>query len=550
MARCSGLTDEGNAVASLYLNRLSAGDRQELVGKLHSAQSGSCFICQQPIDLVVHANSVDIDHVEPLKIGGADGPQNFALTHASCNRSKQASDLRVARVLATFERIRLQAAGDGRGPDLSDVLQHFGGAKHDLAFTVEGDAVKFAFAELGDNTVRTVDLHTDKLSGLRYFFAKLPIAYLHHDDRINPRSIGGSLSGLLEEFHRQRPQLHIALAWMVSGSGPARVKVFDGQHKTTAQVLLGVDSLPVRVFVDPNPDLLLTTNTNAGTALRQVAFDKSVQRRLGRSLFTDRVERYRAERGLDEADESFSERDLVNHFKGESREIRRYALDGVRAAITHHPDNKLLPYIEFGGKSTDKPLSYSTIEKTFLSFFVYPDVLDMPLNHRAEEGLNPRELEIRQVVDLMNIVAEELLVGKFDLELGAARIEYKVQHGEDLPDHHVRAFRMMKEEILAAWLKYVRQIVQTYFTMMGQPVDETRLFQHPFPAPLWDRLRSYVVNLSKLPAWVNKDLSASVFGGKQSADFWREIFQTGKAPSGQQVLAAPINLMDMIADQP
>ncbi len=194
-------------------------------------------------------------------------------------------------------------------------------------------------------------------------------------------------------------------------------------------------------------------------------------------------------------------------------------------------------------------MSYSTIEKTFLSFFVYPDVLDTPLNHRAEEGLNPRELEIRQVVALMNIVAEELLIGKFDLELGAARIEYKVQHGEGLPEHHVRAFRMMKEEILAAWLRYVRQIVQTYFNMMGQPVDEARLFQHPFPAPLWDRLRSYVLNLSKLPAWVNQDLSASVFGGKQSADFWHEIFQTGKAPSGQQVLAAPINLMDMIADQ-
>lgn len=536
-------------VASLYLNRLSASDRHELIEKLHLSQQGNCFICQQPIDLSVHAQSVDIDHVEPLKIGGVDGPANFALTHASCNRSKQASDLRVARVLATFEQIRALAGISGRGPDLSDVLTHFGGAKHDLGFSVDGDIVKYSFAELGDNSVRNVDLHTDKLSGLRYFFATLPIAYMHHDDRINPRSIGGSLSGLLEEFHRGRPQLHVALAWLASSTGPGTVKVFDGQHKTTAQVLLGVGALPVRVFVEPNPDLLLTTNTNAGTALRQVAFDKSVQRRLGRSLFSDRVERYRAERGLDEADESFSERDLVTHFKGESREIRRYALDSVRAAITHHTDNKLLPYIEFGGKSTEKPLSYSTIEKTFLSFFVYPDVLDTPLNHRAEEGLNPRELEVSQVVALMNIVAEELLVGKFDLELGAARIEYKVQRGEDLPDHHVRAFRMMKEEILSAWLRYVRQIVQTYFNMMGQPVDEARLFQHPFPAPLWDRLRSYVVNLSKLPAWVNKDLSASVFGGKQSADFWREIFQTGKAPSGQQVLAAPINLMDMIADQ-
>ena len=87
-----------------------------------------------------------------------------------------------------------------------------------------------------------------------------------------------------------------------------------------------------------------------------------------------------------------SEKDLVTFFKGESREIKRYALDAVRAAITHHPDKELTSYVEFGGKSTEKPLSYSTIEKTFLSFFIYPDLLDTPLNYKAEDGLNPRQL--------------------------------------------------------------------------------------------------------------------------------------------------------------
>lgn len=535
-------------MASLYLNRLSSVERQNLIVTLHTSQQGNCFICQHLIDLTLHANSVDIDHVEPLKVGGGDKPDNFALTHASCNRSKQASDLRVARVLAVFDDIRTSASDQSRGPDLSDVLQRFGGAKHTLTLDISLDSVRYSYSELGDNSVKSTELHTDPLSKLRYFFARLPIEYLHHDDRINPRSIGGSLAGLLEEFHRGRPQLHIALAWISAETGPTTVKVFDGQHKATAQVLLGVKAIPVRIFVNPNPDLLLTTNTNAGTSLRQVAFDKSVQRRLGQSLFADRVERYRTERGLDQVDESFSERDLVQYFKGESREIRRYAIDSVRAAITHHPDNKLLPYIEFGGKSTEKPLSYSTVEKTFLSFFLFPDVLDTPLNHRADEGLNPRELEIRQVIALMNIMAEELLIGKFDMELGAGRIEYKIQHGDDIPELHLRANRMMKEEILGAWLRYVRQIVQTYFNMMGQPVDETRLFQHPFPAPLWDRLRAYVGNLAKLPVWVNHDLSASVFGGKQSTDFWKEIFQSGRAPTGQQVLAAPINLLEMIAD--
>jgi len=428
------------------------------------------------------------------------------------------------------------------------VFAEYGGAKHALSFELSNGQVRYSFGEIGDHSVRVAETHSDKLSNVSSFFATMPIAYLHHDDRINPRNLGGSLSGLVEEFHRGRPQLHVALAWLPSANGPAPLKVFDGQHKAAAQVLLGVEAIPVRVFINPDPDLLLVTNTRAGTTLRQVAFDKSVQRRLGRSLFLDRVERYRQELGRPEDDEDFSEADLVKHFKGESREVKRYAIDAVRAAITHHQDNKLVPFVEFGGKSTERPLSYSTIEKTFLAFFVYSDVLDTPLNYQAEEGLNPRDLEISQVVKLMNVVAEEVFSGHFDPDLGTARLENKVQKGEPVPDDHLRAFRMGKEEVLHAWLRYVRQIVQYHFNFLGKPVDENRLFQYEFPPTLWENLRAYVVNVKKLPVWINHDLSATVFGGKQTSDFWRSIFETGRAPNGQQVLAKPINLMEMIKD--
>src|SRR5579871_184885 len=99
---------------SLYLNRLNADERNTLVHRLLAIQSGNCFICQLPIDLDVHGEGVDIDHVIPLKPEGKDSPENFALTHSSCNRSKQASDLRVARVLATFDRIKSQVAFENR----------------------------------------------------------------------------------------------------------------------------------------------------------------------------------------------------------------------------------------------------------------------------------------------------------------------------------------------------------------------------------------------------------------------------------------------------
>jgi hypothetical protein len=520
----------------------------DLIKQLHQIQKGKCFICDKEIDLILHKDSIDIDHVVPTKMNGPDKPSNFALTHSSCNRSKQASDLNVARILARFDKVKESVAHENRSPNLNDILLLHGGGKYSFNAKRENNKVHFTFPEIGDNEVRIENIYKDEISSFEYFFLLSPIEYIWHDDKINPRPIGSNVAKLVQEFYQKRPQLHVQLGHINLEDQRVYLKVFDGQHKAAAQIMLGAKFVPVRVFINPDFDTLLTTNTNAGTTLKQIAFDKSVQRHLGSALYEDRVNQYRKELELPEDSYNFSEKDLVRFFKGESREVKRYILDSVRDSITHDIDNRLRDYIDFGGRGKEKPFSYSTIEKTFYSFFIFQEVLETPLDYKIAEGENPRELEKEQIRELMNIIAEEIYIEKFDSDLGTSQIESKVQKGENIPMAHLAAYRMAKEEISYNWLKYIQQIIKNFFIMRGDPLNEDKLFQYKFPESLWNILRIFVRNLYNMPVWVNKELSTTIFGGKQVYDFWQTIFETGRSPQGVRVLPEKLNLMEMIKE--
>jgi len=380
-----------------------------------------------------------------------------------------------------------------------------------------------------------------------YCFAKLPLEYLHHDSRINPRSIGVNIRGLIEEFIHGRPQLHVTLAWWSPESGDeGEVQVFDGQHKAAAQILLGVRELPVRIFVRPNRNVLLEANTNAGDKLRQVAFDAAVKRHLGNTLYLERVQDYQKLTRLPPEDYSFSELDMVRLFRGEHRELIRYVIDAVRDSITRDEGNKLMDFVEWAGKGTEKPLSYSTIERTFYSEFLYMKPIDTPLSAGLDTGTNPRRLEREQMVRLMSLFAEVFFVEQWNPDTTGRRIEDRVFKGEPIPLGHLRAWRLAREEVLANILDWVRLTIEHYYAFNQEMVDKERLMQRRHPEALWSAVETVLRNLGDLPCWVDTKLAQTIFGRKPNRDFWRKIFVDGVSPTGIRVLARGLDLKSLI----
>ena len=61
-------------------------------------------------------------------------------------------------------------------------------------------------------------------------------------------------------------------------------------------------------------------------------------------------------------------------------------------------------------------------------------------------------------------------------------------------------------------------------------LSKEKLFQYIFPDQVWINIRAFVDNLARLKMWIDRDASATVFGGKQTHGFWEAIFEFGHKP--------------------
>ena len=239
-------------------------------------------------------------------------------------------------------------------------MEYLSGSKFELHYKVENSVFKYTLSDMGKEDIISVPIFTDGLSGEQTVFIELPIEYIYHDELINPRGINSSINKLVKEFYQKNPQLHLSLARLDDN----KIKIFDGQHKAVAQLLLGQRKLLIRLFIQPDVDRLIVTNTNAGSNLRQIAFDKSILRQLHDTLYEDKIRKYQQEHNLQEDDYSFSEQNLVDYFKGEAS-LKTLIINSIKNQITHSPDNKLRTYIDFEGRAKELPISYSAFDKTF-----------------------------------------------------------------------------------------------------------------------------------------------------------------------------------------
>jgi hypothetical protein len=286
-------TEREGVMALIKLSTMSKKEIQNLSRDMHQRQDKKCFICEEEVNL---QKKTEIVHIIPLMQQGKNIEENLALTHKECYQAKLDNNLNIAKVLHKLSVIEKKAVEKKEKVSLEHVLSYFSGSKFDFNYKITKDILSYNFHELGHKDEYHATIFCDPLAGEKSCFIEIPIEYLFHDQLINPRSLNFNAPNLIREFHKGNPQLQLGLVRIDQG----KLKVFDGQHKAVAQILLGARVVLFRVFVEPDVSKLIETNTNAGSMLRQIEFDESTVYQLNTSLHEERLKQDKNDKKLNQ----------------------------------------------------------------------------------------------------------------------------------------------------------------------------------------------------------------------------------------------------------
>jgi hypothetical protein len=530
--------------------------KKEVIDRLYKFQNGKCFLCEEPLDLS-HSANIHLDHKIPRSEKGLDDESNWVLLCKTCNLKKGDKPVQLAKNLLSFERDKRVY---GENFTLGKVLELLRGkdAKYLLMRKLAENKIELVFQdERGLHVEQQLPVYEDVGAiGFISVFTELPIDYLFHDSDLNPRAISEKNVNLIEEFYYKNPQLHVCLGRIekveeLQNYMKVKVLIFDGQHKAVAHLYNGRRRLPIRLFTEYNYEKLKEVNFRAHTDLVQMEFFRSITAEVGSGMFADVFREYLNKHSR----ETTSEKAFLQSIElpRDRREMGKHFQHWLEYNILHpektdpYKQNKMSPFIE-GEKTRErqKPISYDSFKKTFMRFFVYRDPSDDPIAPGGSEQPTSylRFEERDNVIRLMNMMAEKALIGKFDLNKGAHKLEDRLSKGEKIPEDHVKAYRIFRPKTFGIWCEVLSGAIKTYLKIKGRLSEknsaEGKIFWCKIIEEDWQQVESMIDRVFNHKLWETKDKTMIEVIGTTKKDIAQSFITEGKI-GDKKVYEPPIN---------
>jgi len=365
-----------------------------------------CAICKKAIN---KKSDIEFHHKRPLAFQDKFNPSNFITV---CKKHhKELGELSLLEYNTINEMKKFFGGNDIK--KLNDVLKlkldsdNFG-KKIDAEILNDKNEIKIKLKNSGNNdnngdVTITYPLSTCPSTGFKYFYIVLPVEYINNDEQLQPRPLEFERLWELYRHLLTNSQLTPSVCRLTEN----KILLFDGQHKAAAQVWADRKEIECKVYIEPNIKFLKETNLIAHDKLRQMPFFTSVLINKWASIFAEEWKEYMASKGL--KSESGFVSFLISKGKKKAEAVNMIE-SNIFDSIIEDKKNSIIRYVSEFSPIIKKPLTTNRLKSVIFKKFIAA----APLEIDIEESDRLREIERKNVIELLNMITEYTLKDKWD----------------------------------------------------------------------------------------------------------------------------------------
>ena len=432
-----------------------------------------CFICEEPVTETEMAD-LQFDHIRALGVEGGNDLTNFAGVHKKCHGPKGIKSLEEYK-----EEIRLSKEF-GNLLKFTDVSEKLNPKNEKIQFKVDYEKREIIF-----NNNQKAILNKCHNTGLWYFYYCIPKQYLDSDIDVQPRGLDQKRLRNLTISLRKDFQLSPTVCRLITKEG--KIKVFDGQHKATAQAL-GNQNITVdcKIFIDPPLEMVRRVVVEGHGALRQQEFKTAELYKKLTTNFQEELKQWQQ----DHPQKPISEADLPQALGKSKEEAEKEIIAKITESIYEDTTCEFAEYVSEERRPGKKALSYD-----MFAWWVKLLVMKPLISEPMESDKNYREEERTNIVHFFNVITQNCLRNKWN---------------PDNPNtiEHKKAKRIFYRAAFREWAKLVSEALKGLIYLRTNDA----LFYRVILAENWEKIEGVCKKLVEHPIWMdpNRQVEATL----------------------------------------
>ncbi len=361
------------------------------IKRLWSKSGGKCALCDHLLG--TDPKQIVPDHKIAATDGGKNKLSNYYLAHRSCNSSRQHLPFDIAKPIVKFKVFCEHKVG----VTFDDVLDEYvGDANSEIEVEETGNSIKLSYKSWSFEANKMVDPATM----CEYYFADIPVACIKNDADVQPRQIMyGHVRKLYLNFKERPVHEPSNCRFRPTGDGIGELLQFDGQHKTTAQILLNRDSVPTKIYIDPDIAMLQQLVVKIQQEIKKQPLTRSdTLAKLG-DVVKSYLKQYTVAEGQIRTEKGLVEKQSDTKSRAE---LKKLYFEELRRILFFDEDNELAKFVKPGVMF--KPTTDKVVINKVISPLIFSDLLEIDL-----DSSGGRDNERSMIISILNKICSEQL---------------------------------------------------------------------------------------------------------------------------------------------